>query len=166
VALVVKPRDMLLTLRFCRGRNRPYPRGKMAASRIFALGSRSAAQHYSADALAIFRGGGTSGIVGPPCFGCRYHIERPSVGTLAFAVFRPQELLASCAGDREIGRLISPKVPSKHRVVGVSLHPPVGDEFSVQQEIDIAFSRSRRNLIGAGHPLRGCVTYTTFSREG
>ena len=77
--------------------------------------------------------------------------------SLAFAILQaPENSLRRVAGDGEVGRLNIAEILVENRLVGVSLHPPVGDRVAVKQEIDMAFARGLREAQVPGpHPLLG-----------
>ena len=89
--------------------------------------------------------------------GADHEHDRLGLESLAFAVLEaPQNALRGVAGDGEVGRFEPAEILIEHRLVGVPLHPPVGDGISVQQQIDVAFLRDLDEaFVARAHAQRG-----------
>ena len=127
------------------------PRGKIASSRIFAFGKIPAhLEHDRAHALGDFRTRVPAAVVRAD-----HHHDRLGLKALSFAVPEPpQHALRRVAGDGEIRRPDGAEVLLEHRLVGVALHPPVGDRVAVQQQIDVPLLGQRDEpLVARALPL-------------
>ena len=94
-------------------------------------------EHDRADAFSDFRSGTAASVVRAD-----HQHDRLRLKALPFAVAEsPEHPLRRIAGDREIGRPHRAEVLVEHRLVGVALHPKVGDRVAVQQQIDVPLLR-------------------------
>ena len=109
-------------------------RGKIASSRIFAVGKFRRSSSTTAPTPSAISGAvDCAGVVRADH---QHHGLRLEALTLAVPQ-APQHALRRVAGDREVGGPDAAEVLVEHRLVRV-LHPPVGDRIAVQQQVDVA----------------------------